>query len=309
MKKPATFTKKWSVEEKESILDYLHGTIRTEEVKACCCYEYARASGTLWRARQKYDPADAENSSLTVFCGFPGWIYGQSCFWQCANYPILPWRELTEEEQQPVLIDFQKTSPTPVIRDVLMLKGGGILDALLDYAKAELTEFNHRLKNPHAFIFPRQTRPAIVSDPVPLIKHVVITINYADDIDTVKEQIARWLCSEANEKLFSESHKRAIYKQNLNSPDRYKDLLKFLATWRLYNELGFEGAKEWTKENRRRKNYFAVPFFGEKLRKTPTGKHYTGPLFKEKRQWQAAIAKAEDFLATEIEIRQPENVG
>lgn len=55
--------REWSVEERESILDYLHGDVG-HGVKACCYYEYARASEILRK--------DGENTilrvqSLTVF--------------------------------------------------------------------------------------------------------------------------------------------------------------------------------------------------------------------------------------------------
>ena len=78
----------------------------------------------------------------------------------------------------------------------------------------------------------RDTQPAIVgvSKSQPHIKHLVITISYADGADEVKSQFARWLASDQNEKLFKDfAHNRAIDTQNLDSSNRYKDLLKFLA--------------------------------------------------------------------------------
>jgi len=119
--------------------------------------------------------------------------------------------------------------------------------------------------------------------------------------DAVKEQIASWLDSESNKELFQKYYKKPVHKHNLDSPARYKELLKFLAAWRLYDELGLKTAKEWTRENRRQKDYHPQPFFREKLRRTATGRHYRGSVFKERRQWQDAIAKAKAFLAREIE--------
>jgi hypothetical protein len=295
LNEPAPLNKKWSIEEKDSILDYLHGDIAADEVAACCYYEYARESETLRKARREYDPADPENSSFRVLICFPGWIYGQSCFWQCPHYPALPWPELSAEERENILPFYRSPATTPVVRDVRMLKGSGVLDALVQQAKDELTELNQRSDNPHAFTF----SPAIASDPMPFIKHVIITINYMDGVDAVKEQIAHWLASGENQKLFKKYHKKPIDKQNLDSTSHYKELLKFLATWRLHDELGFEAAKEWTKNNRHRKDYHALPFFREKLRKTPHGKHYTGAVFKERRQWEDAIATAKSDNAIE----------
>src|SRR5215472_2986826 len=118
---PAPFHKQWSVKEKESILDYLHGDIPRGEVKACCYYEYARSSETLRKARREYDVRDRENSSLRVSNYFPGWIYGQYWFWQSWGYPDLPWRKLRKKQRRKFVIVFLQSRKAPVITDVLTL--------------------------------------------------------------------------------------------------------------------------------------------------------------------------------------------
>jgi hypothetical protein len=75
---PAPLNKQWSVEEKESILDYLLGEVEPDEVKACCYYEYGRASETLRKARREYNPADPDNSSLTISYYFPALGIGRT---------------------------------------------------------------------------------------------------------------------------------------------------------------------------------------------------------------------------------------
>jgi hypothetical protein len=188
-----------------------------------------------------------------------------------------------------------------------------VFDAFRDQAENASNEFSRWIATPK----PESERkkpirqviqPAIVSGAKPFIKHVVITIDYRDGVDAVKEQFARWVTSEENQKLFMSYYKKLISKHDLDLPDRCKELLKFLAGWRLYGELGLKGAVEWTQENRRRYQGFGhrLPFFGERLRQTSTGKHYEGPLFKEPRQWEAAAANATDFLASEIEFGQPD---
>jgi len=79
---PAPLSKQWSVEEKGSILDYLHSDIPADEAKAVCYYEYARASETLRQARKQYDLDDPENSSLIIARRFSRWVSDQvrSCF-------------------------------------------------------------------------------------------------------------------------------------------------------------------------------------------------------------------------------------
>lgn len=126
----APFDKQWSIKEKGSVLDYLHGDVADYEVKACCYYEYARASETLRKARRAYNPADPENSSLTVSNYPPGWTCGWFRFWRCLGYPVSPWRELSPEQQKEIVTDFLKSPHAPPIRDVLVLKGTGVLDTL-----------------------------------------------------------------------------------------------------------------------------------------------------------------------------------
>jgi hypothetical protein len=103
-------------------------------------------------------------------------------------------------------------------------------------------------------------------------------------------------------------------------PDRYKELLKHLAAWRLFEERGFEGAKEWTTNNRRKdqrsKDRIKLKaFFREKPEKTTDeekkrfGSQFFGPLYRDRRDWKHAIAKAREFLAREIEYGQSANVG
>src|SRR5215471_13208471 len=102
LNEPAPLNEHWSVKEKESILDYLHGDIADDEVKPCCYYEYARASETLRKARREYKPADPDNSSLTVSNYFPPWVLNprRFCFLQCPNFPSSAWRDLSKEEQE-----------------------------------------------------------------------------------------------------------------------------------------------------------------------------------------------------------------
>jgi hypothetical protein len=315
LNEPAPFNKKWSVEEKESILAYVHGEIPNDEVKACCYYEYARMSETLRKARRACDRSDPDNSLLVLSRYFPWWVHDQQRLWflQCHNFPNLPWRDLTKEERENIRDHFKPVSPRPIITDVLMLRGTGVFDAFRDQAENASNEFSRWIATPKPESerkkpIRRVVQPAIVSGAKPFIKHVVITIDYRDGVDAVKEQFARWVTSEENQKLFKSYYKKLISKHDLDLPDRCKELLKFLAGWRLYGELGLKGAVEWTQENRRRYQGFGhrLPFFGERLRQTSTGKHYEGPLFKEPRQWEAATANATDFLASEIEFGQPD---
>jgi hypothetical protein len=140
--------------------------------------------------------------------------------------------------------------------------------------------------------------PAIVGDNE--IKYVVLPFNYAEGKDAMEKAFSRWLGSETNKKLFKKYYKKPIHKQNPDSPDRYKEALKYLAAWRLYDELGFKKAAEWTRHNRReRTNVFRLrQFFREK----PSKRLNTKPLYTDPRDWEDAIAKAKAFLAAEFEV-------
>ena len=288
---------KWSVEEPDAILDYLHGDTPRDEAKPCCYYEYARTSEVFRRARQEYDPDYADDSLHWIIDKFP-------LFWNdwrrlqiliCPSFPELPWGKLSDANRDDILYHFPAPTATPLIADSFILNSRDIFDRFKDQAKLAEREFRHRLGHRgHG----HGHDPAVFGD---AIKHIVVTLDYRAGAGAMKKQIGRWLDSEANQRLFDTYHKISIDKRNPDSPDRYKELLKFLAAWRLYDQLGFRAAQEWTKTNRRREDHHARVFFREKLKKNPSGERYKAPLFKERRQWEAAIAKAKSFLATEIE--------
>ena len=193
-------------------------------------------------------------------------------------------RDLTKEERANFQSLFKSISHWPIIIDVRRLDALRVFDQFKQQAKNE--DADDKIFDDLA--------PAVVGDGP--IRHAVFTIDYRDGVNAVTKQIARWLDGEASKKLFKHYYKKPIHKQNLEAPERYKELLKSIAAWRLYEELGFKAAKEWTKENRRQKDYHPQPFFREKRRRTATGMHYRGPLFKERRQWEAAIDRAKTFL-------------
>ena len=346
-------TKQWSIEEPEAILDYLHGDTPADEVAAACYYEYARESETLRKARREYGRtlkrfrgkrrlrlADVEQSSSKVFSNFPGWVTAPSAVavWQCSGYPRLSWRELTDAQRKKFLLDLTPAGPSPVITDVRMLAGMKIFKKFEQAARAASGQWYKvsptggvwldnkpmicpaRVKLPgleHG-IFSDGYKDVRVTLPVEneSIHYVVFTINYKDGIDAVRKGISRWLNSEENEKLFGEYYKKTIHKQKPDSPGRYKELLKFLAAWRLYREfagsppnyqLGFKKAAEWTRKSRRQRTdqLRLRPFFREKASKRLN----VSPLYKERREWEAANRIARLFLETAFFETPKESVG
>jgi hypothetical protein len=127
---PAPLNKQWSVEERKSVLDYLHGDVTDDAVKACCYYEYARASETLRRARREFDQNDPRDSSVTISNYFPPWILNADrlCFLQCENFPQSAWRDLTKEERANFQSLFKPIGHWPIIIDVRMLDALRVFD-------------------------------------------------------------------------------------------------------------------------------------------------------------------------------------
>jgi hypothetical protein len=287
--------RKWSVEEPEAILDYLHGDTPRDEAKPCCYYEYARTSKVFQGARQEYEsvnPGDAVHRVIDKFPLFRNdWRRLEILI--CPGYRKLPWPDLSEAQRKDIGTHFVKARPPssiPLMTQSFILNKTGVFDRFKQQAMSDACEWKKQQGH----------YPAIVGDNE--IKYVVLPFNYAEGKHAMKEAFSRWLDTDANRELFKKYYKKPIHKQNPDSPDRYKELLKYLAAWRLYDELGFKAAKEWTRESRRQKDYHPQPFFREKLRKTATGMHFRGPVFKQRPQWQDALVKAKDFLAREIEF-------
>ena len=91
--------RKWSVEEPEAILDYLHGDTPRDEAKPCCYYEYARTSKVFQGARQEYEsvnPGDAVHRVIDKFPLFRNdWRRLEILI--CPGYRKLPWPDLSEK--------------------------------------------------------------------------------------------------------------------------------------------------------------------------------------------------------------------
>jgi hypothetical protein len=290
----------WRIEEPEAILDYLHGDTPRHEAKACCYYEHARSSDVFVRAQRQFNAADFQQSLWKIVENFPlfrnAWHRLEILI--CPGFPKLPWRALSEANQKDIAVHFVKPRTTPLTMDSFILNSMGILDRFKKQAQrhAQLWTKRSRKGRIRAGQFPAITGRAAT-------KYVVLTLDYSRGPDATKESLCQWLRNPRNKKLFKRHYRSPIQKRNLDSPDRYKELLKYLAAWRLYSELGFKGAKEWTAKNRRRNDYHSLLFFREKLKRTPGETHYRAPVFKERRQSEDAIARAKSFLATKIECR------
>ena len=295
--------KEWSRDEREAILDYLHGNTPTEQVQACCYYEYARASSGFHTARGRYDSSHPMRSQLSLeairatdFCrSLRDWRGLEILI--CSGYPEQPWRNLTDAQKEDICVHFVAPRIGPLVTDSFHLRADGVFDEFKKQAESNWTDWMERKGQTR-----RCQYPAFVGGENDSAKHVVLTLDYSRGQGALEKAFAKWLNSEENKRLFRRFYKKPIDRQSADSPVRYKKHLKSLAAWRLFDELGFKGAAKWTGDNRRYKNdgLTLQPYFGQKLRKTAKGKHFTGPLYKDRRDWKDAIGEAKSFLSQEI---------
>ena len=312
---------RWIEVERETILDYLHGDVRAEECAPAAYYELARESKSFRYAATQFKRGAEDKICAPRFVarGTPDdfdflimqWPW--RAIWMCPDFPKMPWSKIGPQEKRWIQSHF----PSQYDRCGFRTLKADLLDAMkvieklkklaretrekrdtlraAEQGKSLSERTNKDVLRDHSVI------AAVRNDKMPWVEHIVCTLNYRSGKETLVEAFKAWL--KANRAGIIRQHYRPpIVKGSEHSQRRFYEILKSLTAARLYATLDFKTAKEWTKENRRRKNYSPVPFFGQKLRKTPTGKHYIGPLFKERRQWEAAMDNAQSFLAKEFEL-------
>jgi hypothetical protein len=300
---PVPLEREWSKTERDAILDYLHGDIPRDEVKACCYYEYARTSEMFRRARRVYEKE--KDLSSVILADLPvllkGWRGLQILI--CPDFPNLPWRELSEAKRKEIARHFLQPQATPLITNSVILEGIGVFDQFkreAEVAKDKLEkqrppqDEHPEMVGKNAF---KDEHPAMVGKNA--VKYVVVTLDYREGLAATKQKVSQWLSSPVNKELFEKYYKKPIHKQNPDSADRYKELLKYLAAWRLYDELGLKAAKQWTKKHRRQRADALKlrRFFRERSSKALN----ISALYDDGEQWDEAKRRAQSFLATEIE--------
>ena len=137
--------KRWSCDEPEAILDYLHGDIPSKEAKACCYYEYARTSQLFRKARSSFllglrnklprkgRPWRAVVAREAVIAADLGGLLREPMGLEivsCHRFPDKPWRELTADQRQDICVHFVLPRIIPVVTDSFILKARGFLKNL-----------------------------------------------------------------------------------------------------------------------------------------------------------------------------------
>jgi hypothetical protein len=181
-------TRKWSAEEPEAILDYLHGDRPAHQVKACCYYEYARASDIFRKAWQEVDSASYDVSVRKIVANFPQFrddlLLIRLEILTCPSFPNLPWRWLSDAQRKDIESHFAEAKQPLLLRlkrQSFILDVMGIFDRFKQQAASDMHEAK---QHPGDY-------PPIVGDGE--IKYVALPFNYSQGKDAMVKGFSRWL--------------------------------------------------------------------------------------------------------------------
>lgn len=225
------FWTSWA-EEASACMDYLHGITIDNEFEAACIYEFGRESIRLRDlasqvSRQRREPnITAEMDALTAIgqddsCPWfiqPPW----SEIWTCPSFPSKAWNLLSDDERHDILRSFVATGVQPLHRtNAAMLAAMGIFEQ-----------------------FKRTGNPVAENEGW---VYALFTLDFGKTKKRLVDEFAAWLDLPENQGRFKKHRRDPIGKTGT-----FKDHLKALATWRLYDKLGFDGMLKFSEANRRR---------------------------------------------------------
>lgn len=143
-KLPFQQSRKWVESEREAILDYLHGHIPGDEVKAAASYELARESASFRYAAARFKKG-AENEICAPSCIAKGRLadfdflimqWPWRAIWTCHRFPKLPWTKLTPSEKREIQPHFARGAQRPFnTLDVDLLAGMKVIEKLQSLAE------------------------------------------------------------------------------------------------------------------------------------------------------------------------------
>ena len=222
------------VQEVESALlpcmDYLHGDVVDNELKAACYYEYKRESAHLcemarfW-GKEKHSYKEFEKKGL---------------IWQCPSFPRKSWNELSQQERSNVLQGFRwgKIRPLLVV-DLWTLKVTGIFDQLETMVAAAVS---NKARKSRQKVYP------IIEDRYKVVwLHVLFTLDLGKTRKQLLQEFKEWLDLPENKARLNAHQQNPTGKTGV-----FKDRLKDLAACRLYRELGCKRALAFAEEHRKR---------------------------------------------------------
>jgi hypothetical protein len=268
----------WGEQEAQACRDYLHAYVVDGEYEAACRYEYARESFVLRLTARKPDKLHL------IAEKYGPWIvqYPWCSFWQCRSFPRKAWNHLSGKERTGILDGFAPRG----IRPLCMVRVGtlsalGVFEMFKDAAEAApdqdpILELPDRLTG-------------------------TLAVFNLDFSETPKRMLARfkaWRDLPANRRRFA-----ARATNPIGTTGTFKDRLKDLAVWRLYDNLGFGQMLQFADEHRKESQPGQPrPFHDARRDQDPAsqGSRNQTALYAEQPSASIARARANKFLAKMI---------
>jgi hypothetical protein len=164
-----------------------------------------------------------------------------SAMWQCSSFPQLPWNQLGEGDRKIIARNWPPTGILP-----LHMKGVSVLDALGVFrefqrmAAVEREQRRQRIRDKRAF---RKTYPVLGKGQW---VEALFTLDFSETKKRMLQRFEAWLDLPGNQERFAKHESDPTGKTGT-----YKDRLKDLAIWRLYDKLGFDKMLKFAKDNRK----------------------------------------------------------
>ena len=227
--------------------------------------------------------------------------------WTCPQFPKMSWSKVAPEEKRRIQSHFPSRCDP---------RGFNALDAdLLDAMKViekfkklsqETQEKRDALRaaeqgkslSERTNESGLRNLASVRNDQTPWVEHIVCTLDYRSGKEALVKAFEAWL-KENRAEVLRDYYIPPIVKGSEHSPIRFHEMLKSLTAARLYVTLGCKNAKEWTRKNRRQRAdaLRLRPFFREK----PGKQLNTKPLYRDRREWEYAVAHAKSLLTADFD--------
>jgi hypothetical protein len=283
-------------------MPYVHGDVVDGNFEAASRYEYARESAVLRKAAelQSGDPTlyTGELSSrieAEFQCGSwfiqPEWGF----IWQCRSFPAKSWNQLSEPERIELLygLPISTTQARPLtMNELWLLDTMGIFDefkAIAEQVRADCKENTLRSKARKKVYPVIEGWPRQKTENQPWV-HALFTLNFTKTKKRLLQKFDEWLRLPENEQRFKQHQYNPVGKTG-----EFKDRLKDLAAWRLYEgcDRDWERANNLAQSNRLDHRPFHDPRRGQ-TEKAPLNE---APLYSEESGFLKAVKRAKDYLA------------
>jgi hypothetical protein len=250
MKKKRPKTRRVTDEELLPYMDYLHGDVIGGQFRAACQYEYARESSTLRRAAELHRREPTPYAGEIVFqtgreFHRDSWFISTDWMfvWQCPSFPAKNWNQLSENERTELLhgLTLSTTEARPLrLAEVVFLTR--VFDQFKDMAEGARA----KMKQAIAARKPRQKAyPVLEVQNTPLV-HALLPLDFSKSKQRLLQEIDLWLELPENKARFDKHRPRT----EAGTEKQAKDRLKDLAAWKLFRELGWDGALEFAEQHR-----------------------------------------------------------